>query len=130
MSSRGPTKARRERMVRALELRQQGLSYRAIAADIKVSPKRAFEDVQDALKEITRETAEQTLTLELERLDELYLLAYARARRQNDMRALEAALRVSQQRSTLLRHTDPVTESGTAAVKTLLDRLLEGTPEA
>lgn len=67
---KGPTPQRRQRMRTALKLREAGTSYAAIGEQLGVATKTAWEDVQDALKEITREPAEQLLTLELARIDE------------------------------------------------------------
>ena len=70
--TKGPTPQRRQRMRTALKLREAGTAYAAIGEQLGVAPKTAWEDVQAALKEITREPAEELLTLELARLDELW----------------------------------------------------------
>lgn len=125
----GPTRARRERMAQALRLREDGASYRAIAARLEVSERQAWLDVTDALKEITREPAEEVLTLELARLDNLYLIAYAKARTEQEPAAINSALRVMERRARLLGLDQLQTGDATQAVRTLLDELLEGTPQ-
>lgn len=133
---RGPTAARRERMARALRLREDGASYDQIAKTTKVSRRQAWLDVQDALKEVTREPAEEVLKLELARLDMLFLTAMARVREDRNLKAIDTALRIMDRRSRYLGLDKPTTDEGTKAVSTLLERLINGsetadpTPEA
>lgn len=125
--SKGPTKARRERMARALRLRESGASYEQIAKTIEVSRRQAWLDVQDALKEITREPAETVLTLELARLDDLFLSVMTRIRAdRSNMKAVDTALRIMDRRSKYLGLDNPQTDDGTKAVATLLERLITG----
>ena len=63
------TPKRRERVATAVRLRKKGLGYQEIADLLGVSKSQAYKDVDDGLKEITREPSEELLTLELERLD-------------------------------------------------------------
>jgi hypothetical protein len=63
-----------ERRYKALELRQQGQSYRAISAALRISVGQAHDDVKTVmieLAELTRDSAEVYRTMELERLDTL-----------------------------------------------------------
>lgn len=115
-------------MAIALRLREDGASYRLIATQTEVSERQAWLDVQDALKEITREPAEAVLTLELARLDNLYVIAYAKARADQDPQAINSALRVMERRARLIGLDKLQTSDATQAVRTLLDDLLEGTP--
>ncbi|MHD0300115.1 hypothetical protein RCF19_29850 [Rhodococcus qingshengii] len=62
---------RRERMAKALELRADNWTYQRIATELGISRTQAFEDVDEALKEITSEPAALTLKFELDRLDEM-----------------------------------------------------------
>jgi hypothetical protein len=67
----GPDAIERERRrAQALELREQGFSYRAIATELGVSLDTAHTDVKAAIAAITKEPAETVLALELARLDE------------------------------------------------------------
>lgn len=63
--------ARRIRMARALELRAQGRSYRAIAAELGVSYKQIFEDVEQALADLPKGDTERARREMEERLDDL-----------------------------------------------------------
>lgn len=96
----GITKARRERMAEALRLREGGATYNEIAAKLGVSRTMAFEDVQTALKEITREPAETVLTMELQRIDHLWMRAYTMAMK-GDMGAMDRAIKLIDRRITL-----------------------------
>lgn len=69
----GMTAQRRERAADALRLRKLGHSYEDIAEQLEISKTRAYEDVQEALREITAEPAEEVRKMELERLDGLLL---------------------------------------------------------
>ena len=69
---KGMTEERRHRAARALELRRDFVPYREIAAQLGVSLRTAYDDVQKALEEITREPAEDVLKMELERLGSMH----------------------------------------------------------
>lgn len=73
------SKARRDRMAKALNLRLTGASYRQIAQDLDISVVTAHRDVADALKDITKDTAAEVLDLELQRYDELLAAHYPAA---------------------------------------------------
>lgn len=126
--SRGITAARRERMARALALREDGASFRAIAKTLGVSERQAWLDVNDALKEVTREPAEDVLKLELSRLDKLYVIAYQRALTKSDPRAIDSALRIMDRRAKYLGLDDVQTGHDVNEVRSLLDRLLDASP--
>lgn len=70
---------RRERMREALHYRKNGYNYREIAAAMRISVSTAHTYIDDALKEVTRETAESVLTLELERYDALLTTYFEKA---------------------------------------------------
>ena len=62
-----------ERQAEALRLRRDGLSYSEIATRLGYADKAtAYNAIRAALKEITREPAEEVKKLELERLDKLF----------------------------------------------------------
>ena len=117
---------RRKRMARALELRQKGASYRAIAEVLDVSPAQAYDDVQDALSEVTREPAETVLEQELDRLDSLFLVSFRQAVKDGNLKAIQASLNIMERRAKYLGLDNMNTGDGTRAVQTLLDRLVEG----
>jgi hypothetical protein len=79
-----------------LALRERGLSFPAIAKEMKVSISNAHELVVVALKQITLESAKEVLRLELQRLD-----AYLAALR-GDHEATKMCLRVIDRRARLL----------------------------
>lgn len=87
-----------ERRKRALDLRKAGATYQTIADKNGVSYSQAYKDVQHSLKGITRESAEDVLTLELERLDRLFLTHYANAI-QGDTSSARIALQIMDRRS-------------------------------
>lgn len=73
------TLRRRERMREALHYRKNGYNYREIAAAMRISIATAHTYVTEALKEITRESAEQVLALHLERYDALLTTYFDKA---------------------------------------------------
>ena len=123
MSPKGMTRERRERAAQALQLREQGMTYDAIAKELGVSRTTAFDDVKDSLHEIIREPAEELRDLELSRLDNMLLrlntelAAVVKDRRQDKLSADKAAqsvarivdgqLRVSDRRAQLLGLDSP-----------------------
>lgn len=86
-------KERRDRMHEALGLRLSGYPYRAIARAMKISVATAHKYVEDALKDITRDRAEEVLDLELHRCDELLAVAYEKAVR-GDLFAMDRCLAI------------------------------------
>jgi hypothetical protein len=93
-----------ERRVQALILRKAGASYRAIAAQLGVSPKQAYCDVTHELDKIYKqasELAEQVRTLELERLDGM-LLAISKQVSNGSLGAIDRSLRIMERRAKLL----------------------------
>lgn len=100
---KGMTYQRRERANDALRLRLQGLRIIDIAEKHGVSHSTTSQDISLALKEITRESAEQVLEMELQRLDEMLarlngeLAQLAKARRGDLItpdKAINAATRI------------------------------------
>ena len=157
MSDKGMTKKRRERAAQALQLREQGMTYDAIAKELGVSRTTAFDDVKDSLHEIIREPAEDLRDLELSRLDGMLgrlnteLAAVVQARRQHKLSADKAAqsvarivdgqLRVSDRRSQLLGLDSPqkIELGGNVDLDATVDRIMaaatlamqeEGDPES
>lgn len=118
------TQARRERMAKVLELRKAGVTFRKIGEQLDVTHQQAYHDYRDALAEITREPAEEVRDLELARLDDLYLIAYSRARKGNDMRAVDSALKIMDRRAKYLGLDDAPHQDGVNAVRTLLEQLI------
>lgn len=131
-----------ERQQAALELRQSGLSVRAIATRIGVSHTQALKDVQGALDDLAasqRLTTEQYRTLQTERLHSLLLACYPQAIT-GDLDAIKVAASLADQLSKLhgLYSVPPSVADGTAALLTtpMFGRLiavfmgvLDGQPE-
>jgi hypothetical protein len=78
-----PTLTTAQRQNAAAELRSQGKSYRAIAAELGVDVKTAHTHVQAALRAIVEEAAEDVRRIELDRLDTMYAAAMGVLERQH-----------------------------------------------
>jgi len=100
----GEDAAKRDRAVKALDLRIDGATYRQIGAHLGVSECTAYHDVQDELGRldaIGKEKAERLRELEIRRLDAL-TMALAPGIQSGDVRAILAAVRVMERRAKLL----------------------------
>lgn len=82
----------------ALELRKAGFTYRKIGERLGISGQLARNDVQAALEEDAAGKSEPLTDIELERLDNLYLVAYKKALK-GDLKAMEVALKISDRRA-------------------------------
>ena len=82
----------------ALELRKAGFTYRKIGERLGVSAQLARNDVQTALEEDGAGKPEALTDIELERLDNLYQVAYKQALK-GDLKAMEVALKISDRRA-------------------------------
>ena len=101
------------RRQRALELRKQGLTYRKVGEALGISPQLARHDVNTALEEDNLDLPEKLVDIELERLDNLYQVAYRQAL-DGDLKAMEVALKISDRRAFF---TDKKQASQVAPVK-------------
>ncbi|MFC5126894.1 hypothetical protein ACFPRL_27245 [Pseudoclavibacter helvolus] len=100
MTERRATAA--EKRKQALELRRQGLQFDDIAKKVGYASKAAaHKAVQIAIRDITRESAEELIELELTRLDDLFAGFYEKARK-GDLFAVDRALKVMDQRAKFL----------------------------
>lgn len=91
-----------ERQARALELRKAGLGYAAIARQLGYAgPSGAYKAITTALRGLTREPAEELLTLELARLDALLTGLWAEARAGN-VSKVDRVLKIMARRSAYL----------------------------
>ncbi|MBX9150087.1 helix-turn-helix domain-containing protein [Rhodococcus qingshengii] len=114
---------RRERMAQALKLRADNWTYQRIADELGVSRTQAFEDIDEALKEITSEPAALTLKFELDRLDEMQRPLNEVIRAVDVIREFEAeTLRVAS-----LEMAEPDHKKDQAQVERDYDRELETT---
>lgn len=116
---------RRDKMAKALELRKEGKTYRDIADDLGyTNPGNAYRAVQDALKEVTREPAEEVLQLELSRLDMLLtaMLPYAM---QGDEKAVLRVLNIMDRRAKYLGLDDAIPPDTSAEARAALTGLMD-----
>lgn len=123
------TKERRERMAKALQLKEQGATFDQIGHTLGISTTRAYNDVQDALKEITREPAEDVLKVELRRIDRLWQVAYQKAMK-GDLKSMDRAISLIDRRIKL-HGLDVHKNEISMEVLTTIDQafsLLEDTP--
>ena len=123
--ARRATLARRERMARVLDLAQQGASYRAIGEREGISHTQARQDHRDALKEVTAPLAEEVRKVLDARLEDVYLMAVTKARKDRDTRAMQVALNTIQERAKFYGVQTPSGSDDVARVRSLLDRLLD-----
>src|SRR6516225_9234510 len=90
-----------KRRAQALELREQGRSYRSIAQELQCSPQTVLNYVAAAIRQtIPKETAQQVLILEMRRFDAMLAKFYPQAL-EGDKAAAELCLKISHQRSRL-----------------------------
>jgi DNA-binding CsgD family transcriptional regulator len=111
---RGEDAAAAERAGKALDLRIAGASYRQIAAQLSVSEKTAYYDVQGALgalDAVVGQKAERLRDLEARRLDTLQV-ALTRGVRDGDPRAVLAAVRLLERRARLFGLDAPTKIAG------------------
>lgn len=100
---KGEDAAISERAGKALDLRIAGASYRQIGAQLAVSERTAFYDVQTALASldaVNAKKAERLRDLEARRLDVLQV-ALTQGIRSGDPRAILAAVRILERRARL-----------------------------
>jgi hypothetical protein len=104
-----------ERREQALQYRRAGLSIRAIASRLDVSVFTIHEDIKAMLAEAIKENvdnAEQMRTLELDRLDDMLLRIQSQVIK-GDLKAIDRALRISEQRAKLLGLYAPINQAHT-----------------
>src|SRR5262245_60858052 len=127
----GEDAAKRDRAVKALELRIAGATYRQIGAQLGVSECTAYYDVQDELGRldaIGKEKAERLRDLEIRRLDAL-TVALAPGIQSGDVRAILAAVRVMERRAKLLGLDGPQQFAGPEGAPipiTIIHQQIEG----
>ncbi len=120
-----------ERRALAVELRKQGGTYRQIADQLRQLPgvsenydhTQAHNDVMEELKRIKEkasEDAEAVRTLELARLDELFIGMFARAK-QGDYAAFDRVMILMNQRAKYLPVTVPVEQKVTQEITQSVD---------
>lgn len=94
--------AAHDKRMRALELRREGATYDVIAKAVGYANRGiAHRAVTEALELIEHDSAEETLTLELNRLDAMIAALWPKVRKGDD-RAVHAVLRCMERRAKLL----------------------------
>lgn len=91
----------RERHALALEMRKFGYSYDQIAEHFETSPASARGLVKSAMEQAIREPGQEVIDLELQRLDQLYRLAFTAAL-EGDTDAITKCLAIQQRRAKYL----------------------------
>ncbi len=94
-----------EKTLKALELRKRGLNYTQIGKKLGCHRSTACRYVLSELENLAdkcREEAVHVRDLELQRLDDLYLLAYRAIIRGNDLAGIDRCLRIMERRAKLL----------------------------
>ena len=94
-----------EKTLKALELRKRGLNYTQIGEKLGCHRSTACRYVLSELENLAercREEAVHVRDLELQRLDELYLIAYRAIIRGNDLAGIDRCLRIMERRAKLL----------------------------
>jgi predicted transcriptional regulator len=94
-----------EKTLKALELRKRGMNYTQIGEKLGCARSTACRYVLSELENLAdkcREEAVHVRDLELQRLDELYLVAYAEVEDGNDLPAIDRCLRIMERRAKLL----------------------------
>lgn len=93
-----------QRQLQALDLRKRGLSFRAIATKLNISPQTAYTDVMKELGRLAKERdgkLEELRELELERLDML-IIALEPMARVGDPSAVNSFLKAMERRAKYL----------------------------
>ena len=94
-----------EKTLKALELRKQGMNYTQIGEELGCARSTACRYVLSELENLAdkcREEAVHVRDLELQRLDELYLIAYRAIISGNSLAGIDRCLRIMERRAKLL----------------------------
>jgi orotate phosphoribosyltransferase-like protein len=94
-----------EKTLKALELRKRGMNYTQIGEKLGCARSTACRYVLSELENLAdkcREEAVHVRDLELQRLDDLYLIAYRAISDGNDLAGIDRCLRIMERRAKLL----------------------------
>lgn len=106
----------RQRELDALELRKAGATYSQIGDQLGITEQGAYAAVVRSLKRIVEQTSEEAAavrTLEIERLDRLFLAAYRQAK-EGHLGAIDRCVRLMERRAKLLGLDAPVKQDVTS----------------
>lgn len=119
-----------QRRAKALQLRLAGASYRRIAEEgVYSNSGTACREVKKALAEVTEESAQDVLRMELERLDTAQMAIWA-AVRSGDVFAIDRMLKIMDMRARFLGLYGVPAEDNTEQVKGALTDFLAGVVQA
>lgn len=113
-----------ERREQAIQFRRAGLSIRAIATRLNVDPSTIHDDLKVMMAEAVKENvnnADQMRTLELDRLDDMLVRIQSQVIK-GDLKAIDRAIRISEQRAKLLGLYAPVNQNHTGDIAIRLVR--------
>ena len=113
-----------ERREKALKYRKAGMTYKQIGEQLGISFQAAHKLVISALDEITKkinEEADQLRTLEVERLNTLFLSMYNKAIK-GDHGAVDRCLRIMERRARLLGLDAPTKQDVTSGGEKIVIR--------
>lgn len=100
-----------EKQRQALEYRKLGLTYAQIGEKLSMTAQGAFNAIESALKRVLREPAESVRSIELERLDAMFIPVYGNACR-GDLQAIATAITIMGRRAKLLGLDAPTVLTG------------------
>jgi hypothetical protein len=107
--------SRVERQRQALELRKAGVKFQTIADQLGYAgPSGAYVAVKAALKATLQQPADDVRQMELERIDELWFIAYTAARR-GDLGAIDRCIRLLRRRADMLGLDAPIKRETTVS---------------
>lgn len=133
-SPKGPTietrVAAQEKRNKALQLRLAGASLsRIVAEGVYANKGTASREIRKAIAEITRESAQDVVTMELERLD-IALMGIWSAVRSGDVFAIDRMLKIMDQRARYMGLYGVPADDNTVEVKNALSDFFQEAVEA
>ena len=128
-----------ERRAKAVAMRIAGLDYQTIADRLGYNSRgAACQDISRALEANRKECAERVedmRTAELERLDRMLAVAWAKAMRDGNLRAIEVVIKIGERRAKLvgldakIEHDVRISDAMDAEIRELIQRLSANTPD-
>lgn len=98
-----------DKQIKAVQLRRAGLGYDAIAKACGYpNPGNAYRAVQKALRDTLKEAADELRTLEIQRVDGLFLAVWPYAIKGDDLEAVQTCLKVMARRAKMLGLDAPI----------------------
>lgn len=101
--------------MQVMQMRRNGMSYEAIAEELHISPKNAYDAVKYLLDAGVKESSDHIRQIEAFRLDRL-MLAYFERAENGDMKATELVLKLMDHRAKILGLAKPEEMNVTATM--------------